>query len=82
MLRFSPMMIGGGETDRGVWRSYFFLDESGLKVVEPAEKLAETEVEASEIVSVADWTETTSTNLKLHMPEPTGSVVVFRQLKH
>ena len=60
----------------------FFLDASGLKVLEPAEELAGTKMESGEILSLADWTNAALTNLKPHAPEPTGTVVVFREVKH
>jgi hypothetical protein len=60
----------------------FFLDASGLKVLEPAEELAETEMDSGEVLSLADWTDATLTKLKPHAPEPTGTVVVFREVKH
>lgn len=60
----------------------FFLDASGLKVLEPAEELTETEAESGEVLSLADWTDETLTNLRPHAPEPTGTVVVFHEVKH
>jgi hypothetical protein len=59
----------------------FFLDESGLKVLEPTE-IPETDVQSSEVVSLADWSDATLTSLKPHEPEPTGTVVVFQEIKH
>ncbi|HWX57188.1 hypothetical protein [Bradyrhizobium sp.] len=59
----------------------FFLDESGLKVLEPTE-IPETDVQSSEVVSLADWSDASLTSLKPHAPEPTGTVVVFREVKH
>ena len=59
----------------------FFLDDSGLKVLEPAE-VPETDVESSEVVSLADWSDATLTSLKPHAPEPTGTVIVFRPIRH
>jgi hypothetical protein len=59
----------------------FFLDESGLKVMEPTE-IPETDVQSSEVVSLADWSDASLTSLKPHAPEPTGTVVVFREIKH
>ena len=59
----------------------FFLDESGLKVLEPTE-IPETDVQSSEVVSLADWSDATLTSLKPHAPEPTGTVIVFRPIKH
>lgn len=67
----------------------FFLDENGLKVLEPAgvpkEGAQSGEVAgevAGEVVSLADWTDATLTSLKPHEPEPTGAVIVFREVKH
>jgi hypothetical protein len=59
----------------------FFLDQSGLKVLEPAET-PESDVQSSRVVSLADWSDSTLTSLKPHAPEPTGTVVVFEQMKH
>lgn len=59
----------------------FFLDQSGLKVLEPAETSA-SDVQTSQVVSLADWSDATLTSLKPHAPEPTGRVVVFEQMKH
>jgi hypothetical protein len=59
----------------------FFLDEGGLKVLEPNET-PEAELQSGEVLSLADWTDATLTSLKPHAPEPTGTVVVFRELKH
>ena len=59
----------------------FFLDASGLKVLEPNET-PEAELQSGEVLSLADWTDATLTSLKPHAPEPTGTVVVFRERKH
>ncbi len=59
----------------------FFLDESGLKVLEPTEAL-EMEAQSGEVVSLADWTDTTLTSLTPHAPEPTGTIIVFGAAKH
>jgi len=59
----------------------FFLDQSGLKVLEPAET-STSDVQSSQVVSLADWSDSTLTSLKPHAPEPTGTVVVFEQMKH
>jgi hypothetical protein len=50
--------------------------------LEPAEELAETQTESGEVLSLADWTDETLTNLRPHAPEPTGTVVVFREVRH
>jgi hypothetical protein len=59
----------------------FFLDQGGLKVLEPAETSA-TEIQTSQVISLADWSDATLTSLKPHAPEPTGTVVIFDQMKH
>jgi hypothetical protein len=59
----------------------FFLDQSGLKVLEPTET-AETEVPAGEVVSLADWSDATLTSLMPHTPETTGTIIEFGQVKH
>jgi hypothetical protein len=59
----------------------FLLDQTGLKVLEPAETSA-SDVRTSKVVSLADWSDATLTSLKPHAPEPTGTVVVFEQMKH
>lgn len=59
----------------------FFLDDAGLKVLEPAE-MPEPEPQSGEVLSLADWTDATLTSLKPHGPEPTGTIVVFREVKH
>jgi len=59
----------------------FFLDQAGLKVLEPAETAA-TEVPAGEVVSLADWSDATLTSLMPHAPETTGTIIAFGQVKH
>ena len=59
----------------------FLLDQSGLKVLEPAETSA-SDVQTSQVISLADWSDGTLTSLKPHAPEPTGTVVVFNQINH
>jgi hypothetical protein len=58
----------------------FFLDDSGLKVLEPT-GVPEMEAQTGEVVSLADWSDATLTSLKPHEPEPTGVVIVL-QSKH
>lgn len=58
----------------------FFLDGGGLKVLEPVEA-QEAEAQAGEVVSLADWSDSTLTSLKPHEPEMTGVVVVL-EFKH
>jgi hypothetical protein len=54
----------------------FFLDNSGLNVLEPASK-PETETPTGEIVNLANWSDATLTSLRPHEPEPTGVLVVL-----
>jgi len=58
----------------------FFLDGSGLNVLEPAER-PEMEAKTGEIVSLASWSDATLTSLRPHEPEPTGVVIVLES-KH
>jgi hypothetical protein len=62
----------------------FFLDQSGLKVLEPTETAVTgtTEIPAGEVVSLADWSDATLTSLMPHAPEMTGTVIQFSQMKH
>lgn len=59
----------------------FFLDEQGLKVLEPAE-VPETGMQSGQVLSLADWTDASLTSLTPHEPESTGTIVVFREVKH
>jgi hypothetical protein len=56
----------------------FFLDGSGLNVLEPADTV-ETTAKAGEIVSLASWSDETLTSLKPHEPEPTGVIVMLER---
>src|SRR6266478_3452659 len=58
----------------------FFLDGSGLNVLEPAET-PKMEGQTGEIVSLASWSDATLTSLRPHEPEPTGVVIVLES-KH
>ena len=62
----------------------FFLDQSGLKVLEPtdAATAVTTEIPAGEVVSLADWSDATLTSLMPHAPETTGTIIEFSQVKH
>jgi hypothetical protein len=59
----------------------FFLDEAGLKVLEPA-NAPETGAQSGEVVSLADWTDASLTSLRPHEPEATGEIVVFQEARH
>lgn len=52
----------------------FFLDESGLHIVEPAEP-TEDGVEAGQVVKIARWEDTNRTRLAAQRPEPTDLTV-------
>ena len=62
----------------------FFLDESGLKVLEPTKSAGadSTEAQTGDVVSLADWNDASLTSLKPHEPELTGEVVVFKESQH
>ena len=62
----------------------FFLDQSGLKVLEPTDTTTAiaTDIPAGEVVSLADWSDPTLTRLMPHAPEMTGTIIQFGQLKH
>jgi hypothetical protein len=55
----------------------FFLDGSGLNVLEPAEMPEKEAHAAGEVVCLASWSDETLTSLRPHEPEPTGIVVVL-----
>jgi hypothetical protein len=57
----------------------FFVDDSGLKVLEPVEPV---DSQTGEVVSLADWADAGLTSLQPHEPEPTGVIVVFEPVKH
>jgi hypothetical protein len=52
----------------------FFLNGSGLHVVEPEEK-ADAEPEAGKVVKLATWTDANRSSLAPHDPQPTDVVV-------
>jgi hypothetical protein len=54
----------------------FFLDGSGLSVLEPADA-QDPEMQACKIVNLANWTDANLTSLAPHPPEPTEVVVVL-----
>jgi hypothetical protein len=54
----------------------FFLDNSGLKVLEPADA-PDMKALTGKIVSLADWSDATLTSLKPHEPELTGEIIVL-----
>jgi hypothetical protein len=62
----------------------FFLDQAGLKVLEPTERdaIGTTDIPAGEVVSLADWSDATLTSLMPHAPEMTGTVIQFSRMKH
>jgi hypothetical protein len=54
----------------------FFLDSSGLSVLEPTDASAsEAETQIGKIVNLAYWSDENLTNLMPHEPEPTGVIV-------
>jgi hypothetical protein len=59
----------------------FFIDECGLKVLEPTDS-SEMESRTGEVISLAVWSDPELTRLRAHEPEPTGVTVVFEPSKH
>ena len=59
----------------------FFVDETGLKVLEPTPSLS-AERQTGEVVSLANWSDADLTRLMAHEPEPTGVIVVFEHVRH
>ena len=59
----------------------FFVDEMGLKVLEPTGSLG-SDRQSGEVVSLADWGDSDLTRLMAHEPEPTGVIVVFEHVRH
>jgi hypothetical protein len=52
----------------------FFLDESGLHIVEPVAP-TDAGMEAGKVVKVASWADASRTQLATHMPEPSDVFV-------
>jgi hypothetical protein len=59
----------------------FFLDDSGLKVLEPSD-VPQTDGQSGEVVSLADWSDSTLTSLSPHEPVSTGTIIVLHEVKH
>ena len=59
----------------------FFVDGSGLKVLEPAGTPG-AEVPSAEVVSLADWSDSAQAGLTPHEPQQTGVIVVFKGTRH
>ena len=59
----------------------FFLDESGLKVLEPSD-MPQSDGQAGEVVSLADWSDASLTSLAPHPPVSTGTIIVLHEVKH
>lgn len=59
----------------------FFVDQSGLKVLEPVDAPGATG-QTGEVVSLADWSDSALTSLRPHEPEPTGVMVVLEASTH
>jgi hypothetical protein len=59
----------------------FFLDAKGLSVLEAIQK-PKMEIQSGEVVSLADWSDSTLTHLTTHAPEPTGVVILWKNTQH
>ena len=58
----------------------FFLDKSGLKVLEPTD-VSQMDGQSGEVVSLADWSDATLTSLSPHPPVSTGTIIVLREMR-
>ena len=54
----------------------FFLDQHGLNIVEPVEA-AEPAAECAKVVNLANWSDDSRSDLKLHEPAETDIVVIL-----
>ena len=54
----------------------FFLDGSGLNIVEPADA-GRTGTQSAKVVNLANWSDDNPTRLEPHEPEPTDVTVVL-----
>jgi hypothetical protein len=54
----------------------FFLDGSGLNIVEPADS-SRAGAQSAKVVNLANWSDDNPTRLEPHEPEPTDVVVVL-----
>jgi hypothetical protein len=59
----------------------FFLDAKGLNVLRSVEP-PEMEAQTGEVISLADWTDSTLTKLSAHEPEPTGIVILLKEIQN
>lgn len=64
-----------------IWHHTFFLDASGLYVLELLE-VPGMEARDGEMISLADWSDADFTKLTTHDPEPTGIVIHLREIQH
>lgn len=62
------------ELNRVFGEHTFFLDESGLHIVEPAES-NEDGTEAGQVIKLASWQDAGRTRLAAHDPEPSDTIV-------
>ena len=53
----------------------FFLDRTGLNILEPAEEEAAADVRACKVVNLASWNDANPPALEPHEPTPTEMVV-------
>lgn len=54
----------------------FFLDQGGLKVLQEGES-GEEDAQVGNVVSLADWSDSTSSSLQTHKPMLTGVVITL-----
>jgi len=60
----------------------FFLDRTGLNILEPAESAPATDVHACKVVKLASWNDANPPSLEPHEPTPTEDMVVQLEAMH
>ena len=60
----------------------FFLNGSGLHVLQLTESEGESATQTGAVVNLANWSSDDRTSLTPHEPEPTGEVVVLEPTTH
>jgi hypothetical protein len=53
----------------------FFVDSTGLNIVEPTDEPVTGRTQAARVVNVANWSDENLSSLAAHEPEPTDAIV-------
>jgi hypothetical protein len=60
----------------------FLLDSNGLNILEPAEGMPKSGVQAARVINLANWSDENLNKLSPHEPEPTGAIVELPVSRH